>query len=97
MQRLERMPYPNWKDTCGPYSNIKTNDRGLRLLEFARYNSLDAGEHTWPPQGFQTMDLAQPNGEHHNQIDYILIKKRFQSALTSEDTQLPKSRHWKRP
>ena len=30
----------NWKGTCGRYCNRETNERGLRLLEFACYNDL---------------------------------------------------------
>ena len=30
----------NWKETCGQYCNPETNERGLRLLEFASYNNL---------------------------------------------------------
>ena len=29
------------------------------------------------------MDMAQPDGEHHNQIDYILVKKRFRSGVNT--------------
>ena len=44
----------NWQDTCGPFCNAETNERGHRLLEF---------------------------GKHHNQIDYILVKRRFQTGV----------------
>ena len=27
--------YENWQDICGPFCNDDTNERGLRLLEFA--------------------------------------------------------------
>ena len=30
----------DWEDICGPYCNIETNERGLRLLELATSNSL---------------------------------------------------------
>ena len=30
----------NWKNTCGLYSNNKTNERGFRPLEFASLNDL---------------------------------------------------------
>ncbi|KAJ8403273.1 hypothetical protein AAFF_G00354900 [Aldrovandia affinis] len=73
--------YPNWKDTCGPYSNIKTNDRGLRLLEFARYNNLMLANTLGLHKASRRWTWHSPNGEHHNQIDYILIKKRFQSSV----------------
>ena len=34
--------WTNWADICGRSCNELTNDRGLRLLEFARYNNLPA-------------------------------------------------------
>ena len=30
----------NWRGTCGQYCNPETNERALRLLEFASYNNL---------------------------------------------------------
>ena len=30
----------NWQDICGPFCNDDTNERGLRLLEFAPFNDL---------------------------------------------------------
>ena len=30
----------NWHGICGPFSNDDTNERGLRLLEFATFNDL---------------------------------------------------------
>ena len=30
----------DWGEVCGPYCNVKTNERGLRLLEFATFNNL---------------------------------------------------------
>ena len=32
--------YKDWKGTCGHHCNIKSNDRGRQLLEFASYNDL---------------------------------------------------------
>ena len=32
------------------------------------------------------MDMAYPNGQHHNQIDYILVRKRFRSGFNSART-----------
>ena len=67
----------NWQGICGPFCNDDTNERGLRLLEFATFNDLvfvnTLGHHkasirwTW----------HSPNGQHHNLIDYILVRKRF--------------------
>ena len=30
----------DWGDVCGPYCNVETNEKGLRLLEFATFNNL---------------------------------------------------------
>ena len=44
----------DWGDIGGPYCNVETNKRGLRLLEFANFNSLvlsNAIGLTNPPEG----------------------------------------------
>ena len=30
----------DWGEVCGPYCNVETNEKGLRLLEFATFNNL---------------------------------------------------------
>ena len=30
----------DWGEVCGPYCNVETNERGLRLLKFATFNNL---------------------------------------------------------
>ena len=50
----------NWKGTCGQYCNPETNERGLRLLEFASCNKHDeGGEHIWSTTT-EMLDMAQP-------------------------------------
>ena len=65
--------YHNWGDTHGPHCNNKTNDRGLRLLEFARYNNLILANTLGPHKNSRRWTWHSPNGEHHNQIDYIMV------------------------
>ena len=38
-----------------------------------------------------------PNGQHHNQIDFILVTKRLQSGVSErgQNTKFSRSRHWK--
>ena len=48
----------NWQGICGPFCNDDTNERGLRLLEFATFNGFVVGEHTWSSQSIQKMDMA---------------------------------------
>ena len=51
--------FKNWKGTCGRYCNPETNERGLRLLEFAYYNDLVLAKTLWQTQSIQKMDMAQ--------------------------------------
>ena len=49
----------NWQSICGPFYNDDTNERGIRLLEFATFNDLVlANTFGHPPQSIQKMDLA---------------------------------------
>ena len=45
----------NWHGICGPFCNDDTNERGLRLLEFASFNDLvlanTFGHHKAPENG----------------------------------------------
>ena len=50
----------DWGEVCGPYCNVETNKRGLRLLEFATFNNFSTDKHPWPSQTIQKMDMAQP-------------------------------------
>ena len=53
----------DWGEVCGPYCNVETNERGIKLLEFATYNNLFFDKHPWPSQTIQKMDMAQSRWE----------------------------------
>ena len=75
----------NWQGICGPFCNDDTNERGLRLLEFATFNDLV---------------LANTFGHHeasrrwtwHRQMDntttrlITLMRKRFRSGVNTART-----------
>ena len=65
--------HKDWVGVCGAHANAQTNERGLRLLESASSNSR---RWTW----------HSPSGEHHNQIDYIMVKKRHRSSVNINKT-----------
>ena len=71
----------NRQEICGPSCNDDTNERGLRLLEFATFDDLvlanNFGHHTTS----RRWTWHSQNGQHHNQIDYILERKRFRSGV----------------
>ncbi|WP_353805814.1 endonuclease/exonuclease/phosphatase family protein, partial [Acinetobacter baumannii] len=73
--------YHHCGDTCGLHCNNETNDRGLRLLEFARYNNLVLANTLGLHKNSRRWTWTSPRGEHHNQIDYIMVKKRFRSSI----------------
>ena len=76
----------NWKYTCGLYSNNETNERGLRLLEFASLNDLKLANTFGPHKASRRCTWHSPNGKHHNPIDYIMIKRRFQTNVNIAKT-----------
>ena len=71
----------NWKNTCGLCSNNETNERGFRLLEFANLNDLKLANTFGPHKASRRWTWHSPNGEHHNQIDYIMVKRRFETSI----------------
>ena len=38
--KVEKDAQADWGEVCGPNCNVETNERGLRLLEFATFNNL---------------------------------------------------------
>ena len=76
----------SWKGTCDKYCNPETNERGWRLLEFASYNNLKVVNTSGPHKPSRRWTWHSPRGEYHNQIDYIMAKRRFQSSLNNAKT-----------
>ena len=76
----------NWRETCGQYCNPETNERGLRLLEFASYNNLKVVNTFGPHKPSRRWTWHSPGGDYHNQIDYIMVKRRFQSSVNIAKT-----------
>ena len=75
------------RDACGTDkafvnpSAMDTNERGLRLLEFATFNDLVLANTLGHHKASRRWTLHSPNGQRHNQIDYILVRKRFRSGV----------------
>ena len=76
----------DWKGTCGHHCNTKSNNRGRRLSEFASYNDLVVantfGSHKTPGK----ITWHSPDGKTHNQIDYIMVQKRFKTSVNIAKT-----------
>ena len=71
---------------CGPSCNPETNDRWLKLLDFATYNNLVLAYTLGNHKPYRRRAWHSPDGTHHNQIDYILVKKRFRSDIKTART-----------
>ena len=71
----------NWEGICGPFCNDDTNERRLRLLEFPALTILCWQTLFGHHKASRRWTWHSPNGQHHNQIDYILVSKRFRSGV----------------
>ena len=82
--KVDNVACGNWQDICGPFRNDDTNERGLRLLEFAPFNDLVLVNTFGHHKASRRWTWHSPNGQHHNQIDYILVRKRFRTVPEHE-------------
>ena len=76
----------HWGEVCGPFCNPETNDKGLKLLVFATYNNLVLANTLDNHNSSRRWTRHSRNGTHHNQIDYISVKKRFLSSIKTVRT-----------
>ena len=68
-------------------SAMMTQMRGLILLEFATFNDLVLANTSGHHKASRRWTWHSPNGQHHNQIDYILVRKRFRLGVNIARTQ----------
>ena len=76
----------NWQDICGPFCNDNTNERGPRPLEFATFGDLLLANTFGQHKASRRWTWHCPNGQHHNQIDYVIARKRFRSGVNNART-----------
>ena len=74
------------RSVCGPHCNAETNERGLRLLEFANFNNIVLTNTLGPHKPSIMWIWHSPDRKHHNQIDYTLVWKQFQSGVNGHRT-----------
>ena len=73
----------SWQGICGPFCNDDTNERGLRLLEFATFDDFVLANIFGHHKASRRWTWHSPYGQHHSQIDYSLVRKRFRSRVNS--------------
>ena len=78
--------YDSWKGTIGKFGLGETNERGQKLLEFAKRHQLTAANTLFNHKTSRRTTWHSPNGVTHNQIDYIFISKRFVTGVNKANT-----------
>ena len=64
------------------------NEAGQRLIEFCQENALVIANTLFQQHKRRLDTWTSPNGQHRNQIDYILCSQRWRSSTQSANTRL---------
>ena len=64
------------------------NEAGQRLIEFCQENTLAIANTLLQQHKRQLYTWTSPDGQHQNQIDYILCSQRWKSSIQSTKTRL---------
>jgi len=64
------------------------NEAGQRLTEFSQENALVIANTLYQRQKRRLYTWTSPDGQHQNQIDYILCSQRWRSSIQSAKTRL---------
>jgi endonuclease/exonuclease/phosphatase family metal-dependent hydrolase len=58
-----------------------SNDNGLRVISFAASKDMIISITTFPHKDIHKITCKSPDGKTANQIDHVLIQKRFRSCI----------------
>ena len=64
------------------------NEAGQRLIEFCKENALVIANTLFQQHKRRLYTWTSPDGQHRNQIDYILCSQRWRSSIQSTKTRL---------
>ena len=81
MQKWARMLVETGKALVDLSAMMTQMREDSRLLEFATFNVLVLANTFGHHKAYRRWTWHSPNGQHHNQIDYILVRKRFRSGV----------------
>ena len=71
-----------FKPTIGQESlHQDSNDNGVRLVNFATSKNLVVKNTMFPHRNIHKYNWTSPDGKTHNQIDHVLIDRRWQSSV----------------
>ena len=89
------LEYNNQKVT-GKFGLGVQNEAGQRLTEFCQENALVTANTLFQQHKRRLYTWTSPDGQHQNQIDYILCSQRWRSSIHSAKTR-PGAELWLRP
>ena len=72
----------------GKFSLGVQNEAGQRLIEFCQETSLVIANTLFQQHKRRLYTWTLPDGQHQNQIDYILCSQRWRSSIQSAKTRL---------
>ena len=72
----------------GKFGFGERNEAGQRLIEFCRENALVIANTLFQQHKRRLYTWTSPDGQHQNQIDYILCSQRWISSIQSTKTRL---------
>ena len=79
--------YENWAETVKRFGISKTNNRGLRLLEFARGHCLCLSQHSPPPTSCLKLQLGtQIKGKFTIKLTSFWLLQHFKSSINKAKT-----------
>ena len=70
----------------GKFGRGMQNEAGQRLIEFYQENALVIANTLFQQQNRRLCTWKSPDGQHRNQIDYILSSQRWRSSIRSAKT-----------
>jgi len=72
----------SFKPTIGQESlHQDSNDNGVRLVNFAKSQNLVVKSTMFPHQNIHKYTWTSPDGKTHNQIDHVLLDRRWDSSV----------------
>ncbi|XP_071653719.1 uncharacterized protein [Temnothorax longispinosus] len=76
-----------YRDIVGLHSlHEESNDNGLRVIDLATAKNMVVKSTQLPRKNIHKWTWESPDGDHHNQIDHVLIERRNASSITNVRT-----------
>ena len=75
-------------EVTGEFGRGIWNEAGQRLIEFCQENALVIANTLFQQHKRRLYTWTSPEGQHQNQIDYILCSQRWRSSIQSPKTRL---------